>query len=32
MGDSLEKINGTIDWEIFRSPIRKKAAIFDKRR
>ena len=24
MGDSLEKINGAIDWEIFRAPIRKK--------
>ena len=24
MGDSLEKINEIIDWEIFRSPIRKK--------
>jgi len=24
MGDSLEKINEMIDWEIFRSPIRKK--------
>ena len=24
MGDSLEKINALIDWEIFRSPIRKK--------
>jgi IS5 family transposase len=24
MGDSLEKINGLIEWEIFRSPIRKK--------
>jgi len=24
MGDSLEKINGAIEWEIFRAPIRKK--------
>jgi len=24
MGDSLEKINSAIDWEIFRGPIRKK--------